>query len=79
MTGCQAELVEQDFYVYIEDLDGNVVINETVKSHPNGFIDLWLPRDQRYRITIEFDGRMVESQLSTFKSDPTCITTMQLS
>jgi hypothetical protein len=78
LTGCQAELVNQDFDVYIEDMDGNVVVDETMKSLPNGFIDLWLPRDQKYRVSIKYDGKIVESQLSTFNNDPTCVTTMQL-
>ena len=64
--------------MYIEDTEGNVVLNETVKSQSNGFIDLWLPRDKTYRTKIEYDGKMVESEFSTFEKDGTCITTMQL-
>lgn len=79
MTGCQGELVEEEFEVYIEDEDGNVVVDKTMKSLENGFIDLWLPRDKDYRVTIAKDGKVAESELSTFKDDNTCITTMQLS
>ena len=79
MTGCQGELVDEEFEVYIEDMEGNVIVDETLKSQANGFIDLWLPRDKRYRVTISTDGKMVESELSTFENDHTCITTMQLS
>jgi hypothetical protein len=71
-------MVEKEFDVYIEDMDGNVVVDEKVKSHPNGFIDLWLPRDKKFRTKIEYNGKMVESELSTFENDATCITTMQL-
>ncbi|RXT07946.1 hypothetical protein EIZ39_11055 [Ammoniphilus sp. CFH 90114] len=78
MTGCQGELVSEEFKVYIEDAEGNVILDETVKSHPNGFIDLWLPRDNTYRTKIEHGGKIVESEISTFEGDPTCITTMQL-
>src|SRR5690625_4277041 len=35
LTGCQGELVNQDFALYIEDMDGNVVINETMNSESN--------------------------------------------
>ncbi|MDV2686884.1 CueP family metal-binding protein, partial [Alkalihalophilus lindianensis] len=42
------------------------------------FIDLWLPRNKTYQMKIELDGKKVESGLSTFNDDPTCITTMQL-
>lgn len=78
LTGCQGELVEKDFGVYIVDEKGNVVMDKTIASMENGFIDLWLPRDQTYQVKIEYDGKVVESELSTFKGDDTCVTTMQL-
>jgi hypothetical protein len=78
LTGCQGELVEEEFAVYIEDTEGNLILDETLKSQSNGFIDLWLPRDKTYRIKIVQDGKTVESEFSTFENDGTCITTMQL-
>lgn len=78
LTGCQGELVEKDFDVYIIDEDGNVVLDEKVASFENGFIDLWLPRDQNFDVKISYNGKTVESTLSTFEGDNTCITTMQL-
>ncbi|SES06777.1 hypothetical protein SAMN05518684_107104 [Salipaludibacillus aurantiacus] len=56
-----------------------MAVDETIQSPPNGFIDLWLPRDKTYHVTIEHDGKTVESEISTFEGDDTCITTMQLS
>ena len=78
LTGCQGELVEKEFDVYIQDEDGNVVVDETMASFENGFIDLWLPRDKTYQVKIEYDGKTAESEFSTFEGDNTCITTMQL-
>lgn len=78
LTGCQGELVEKEFDVYIEDEKGEVVIDEKMASLENGFIDLWLPRDQNYTVKISHNGKSVESELSTFEGDYTCITTMQL-
>lgn len=78
LTGCQGEMVEEDFDVYIQDNEGNVVLDENLKSQSNGFFDLWLPRGKTYHITIAHDGKKVESSFSTFQSDGTCITTMQL-
>lgn len=78
LTGCQGELVEQDFDVLIQDEAGKVVVDETITSLRNGFIDLWLPRDQEYQVQIKYDDKTVESTLSTFKDDNTCITTMHL-
>lgn len=78
MTGCQGELVGEEFDVYIEDMENNVVFDQTMKSQSNGFIDLWLPRDKTYRITIKYEGKIVESEYSTTENSGTCITTMQL-
>lgn len=71
-------MAEKEFDVYIEDKDGKVIVDEKMKSYNNGFIDLWLPRDQKYQVMIEHDGKQVESEISTYKDDATCITTMQL-
>lgn len=78
LTGCQGELVNKDFEVFIEDEDGNVVVDETMTSLENGFIDLWLPRDKKFQLKISHDGKAVEANISTFEGDNTCITTMQL-
>ncbi len=78
MTGCQGELVDKEFAVYIEDEDGNVILDQTMKSQANGFMDFWLPRDKTYQVKIEYDGKIAESEISTFEGDNTCITTMQL-
>ncbi len=78
LTGCTGELTDEEFSVYIEDKEGNEILNQTLKSHANGFIDIWLPRDKTYHVTIEHDGKIAESEISTFEQDNTCIATMQL-
>lgn len=78
LTGCQGELVNEEFEVYIEDTDGNVVLDQTMKTEANGFIDLWLPREKSYIVKISNHDKTVESEISTFENDNTCITTMQL-
>jgi hypothetical protein len=70
--------VNEEFNVYIEDMDGNVLVDETMISLANGFIDLWLPRERTYLVTITHDDKIAESELSTFEGDETCITDMQL-
>lgn len=71
-------MIIEEFAVYIEDMEGHVVHDEIMQSHSNGFIDLWLPRDQKYLIIIEHNDMKVEKEISTFENDATCITTMQL-
>ncbi len=79
LTGCQGEMPEQDFSVSVQDAEGNQVMDkQTVQSQPNGFIDLWLPRDKTYNVTIEQDGKKAVSEISTFEQNDTCVTTMQL-
>lgn len=78
LTGCQGELAEKEFDVFIEDEDGNIIIDEKLTSLKNGFIDLWLPRDKNFQVKIQYDSKTVESEISTFEGDNTCITTMQL-
>lgn len=78
LTSCQGELVNEKFEVYIEDTDGNVILDETMTSFENGFIDLWLPREKNLQITIKQSGKSATSEISTFEGDNTCITTMQL-
>lgn len=78
LTGCQGELVDQDVDFYIEDENGTVIIDETFNSGANGFIDLWLPRNQTFQVEITYDGKETKSEISTFEDDGTCITTMQL-
>ncbi|MBM7542583.1 CueP family metal-binding protein [Amphibacillus cookii] len=78
LTGCQGELVNQTFNLSIEDQNGEVIVNDTVTSMENGFIDIWLPRDETFNVTIAKDGKSVQQEISTFEGDDTCITTMQL-
>ena len=78
LTGCQGEMTNQEFNVNVVDKDGKEIINQSMKSESNGFIDLWLPRDNTYQIKIEQNGKIAESTVSTFESDDTCLTTMQI-
>lgn len=78
LTGCQGELVEKTFDVLIQDEEGTIVMDDTMTSFENGFIDLWLPRDRTYQVKIAYEGKTAESEIGTFKDSNTCITTMQL-
>lgn len=71
-------MVQEDFDVLIEDTEGNTFVDKKITSQKNGFIDLWLPRDKNYKITISHNGKKVESEFSTFENDGTCLTNMQL-
>src|SRR5690606_37954498 len=78
LSGCQGEMTDKEFHVSIEDQEGKVIVDQTMRSMANGFIDLWLPRDQRFKVKITHAGKTAVSTLSTFDGDNTCITSMQL-
>lgn len=78
LTGCQGELANKEFKVVITNDLGEEILKETLTSHDNGFIDLWLPRDTEYEVSIEHNGKSAKSKLRTYKNSNTCITTMKL-
>lgn len=78
LTGCQGELVSEEMNVKITDEDGEIHIDEKLTTLENGFLDFWLPRDKNYTLEINYDGKTVESDFSTFENDSTCLTDLQL-
>lgn len=78
LTGCQGELAQEEFDVYIEDSKGKVILDKKTSSFSNGFIDFWLPRNETFSVTIKYKDKTANSEISTFKDDGTCITTMKL-
>ena len=78
LTGCQGEMVEEDIEVKIVDGDGKVHLDEQMTTMENGFVDLWLPRDKNYSLTIDYKDKSLESEFSTFEGDSTCLTELHL-
>lgn len=78
LTGCQGELVNKEIDVLIENEKGEVIVDETMTTMENGFIDLWLPRNDAYIIELSHDGKKVTGDFTTFEEDGTCVTTLQL-
>ena len=78
LTTYQGELVEEDLDVTITSADGEVLVDETVTTYPNGFVGFWLPRDIEATLEVSHDGRSATSEIGTGSEDPTCLTTVQL-
>lgn len=78
MSGCQGELVGVPVHVLVTAQDGTVVLEELMETLPNGFIDLWLPRDQVFTLLLQVDEYQVSGDVTTFADSNTCITTFQL-
>jgi hypothetical protein len=72
LTGCQGEIKNGEFSVTVHDSEGNVIMeNAAMQSQSNGFIDLWLPRDKTYRISVNHEGKRAETEFSTYENNDT--------
>ncbi|MFF0904930.1 UNVERIFIED_CONTAM: CueP family metal-binding protein [Kocuria sp. CPCC 205316] len=78
LSGCQGELVGEDFDVRITDDSGAVLVDENVTSYENGFVGFWLPKDITGTLAISSEQGRAESGFATTRDSPTCLTTMQL-
>jgi hypothetical protein len=78
MSGCRGEMVQVPVRVVVTNQNGQAVLSQTLRTLENGFLDLWLPRNQTYQIRLEARGRSVSGQISTFNDSDTCITTLRL-
>jgi len=78
VSGCQGELVDVSVKVLALQDDGTVLIDQTMKTMANGFIELWLPRNKNISLTLESMNLKSEGELTTFSDSNTCITTFQL-
>lgn len=78
LSGCQGELVGEEFDVRITDDSGAVLVEEDVTSYENGFVGFWLPKDITGTLEVSSEqGRAVE-EFATSPDSPTCLTTVQL-
>jgi hypothetical protein len=78
MSGCQGELVGEPVHVQAVLADGTVLIDEVMPTMANGFIDLWLPRDQAIDLHMTLGGASVVGLLTTYADSRTCITDLRL-
>lgn len=78
VSGCQGELADIPVRVLAVQKNGTVLVDSTMKTMSNGFIELWLPRDLNITLTMESMNKKVEGLLTTYSDSNTCITTMQL-
>ncbi|MFC4059010.1 CueP family metal-binding protein [Planomonospora corallina] len=79
LTTCKGELAAQDVQVKIVDeTDGRVLVDETRTTFANGFTGFWLPRGIEGTLTVTYDGRTGEAEITTGDDAPTCLTTLRL-
>lgn len=79
LTTCLGEFADTDVDVTVVNAaTGETVLDETLTTYSNGFIELWLPRDIDATLTVSADGRTATRAISTRQGDPTCLTTLKL-
>lgn len=78
MSGCQGELVDVGFAVRAVLADGTPLFDEILRTGANGFLDLWLPRDQVVLLSFSAGGYAADAVVATHAGSPTCITTVRL-
>lgn len=77
MSGCQGEMVGVPVAVVVKSGE-TVVFSGTVQTLPNGFIELWLPRNREYNLSLSSGGKTASGKIATFANSDTCITTFRL-
>ena len=75
---CRGELANTPVHVSAVTTDGRTLLDEDTTTLPNGFIDLWLPRDLSVDVSMKARGLQTTVQIGTFETDNTCITTAKL-
>ncbi|MGO1283698.1 MAG: CueP family metal-binding protein [Brachybacterium sp.] len=78
LTTCLGELQETEIEVTATAADGTTLLDEVRATAPNGFLGLWLPRDEELTVTLAHEGASASGPLLTDAEAPTCVTTMQL-
>lgn len=79
LATCKGELVNQTVHVSVKNASGKVLIDKDVQTFQNGFLDLWVPRGEKLKVKVDYNGKSSEEEIPTNENDRTCITTMQLS
>ncbi len=77
-SSCRGELAGVKLYVQVREEGGGVYFEGVLKTLENGFFELWLPRDRRYRLQVLYQGYRGELVLETGEDAATCRTDLRL-
>ncbi|ALJ20886.1 hypothetical protein D3248_04480 [Leucobacter zeae] len=79
LTTCLGELANTEVQVTLTGEDGDVFLDEVRQTYDNGFVGIWVPRDIKATLSVEHEGQVGTTTISTMnEDDPTCITAVQL-
>ena len=77
-SSCVGELANTAVRVTVTDAAGALVREVETSTLANGFLELWLPRNALFRLTVEARGLKASGPVSTAEKADTCLTTFQL-
>jgi hypothetical protein len=77
-SSCRGEQASIPLKVKAVTADGVTLLDLATETLPNGFVDLWLPRNEKVDVTVEARGLTVTERIGTSDTDPTCVTTLKL-
>lgn len=77
--GCKAEIANTQVSYSIEEVGGSFVTQGVSVTGSNGFMDLYLPLNKTYRISVVIGELEGEVTITTFPDSPTCLTNFKIS
>ncbi len=77
-SSCLGELTNTAARVTVTDAAGMLVQAVETSTLANGFLELWLPRNALFHLSIEARGLKASGTVSTAEKADTCLTTFRL-
>lgn len=74
-SSCRGELVGEKMHVTIKALSGEVLVEDDMTTMDNGFIGVWLPRDIKATVNVDYLGKTASAPIETSTGSDTCLTT----
>ncbi|EID56358.1 hypothetical protein SacxiDRAFT_4176 [Saccharomonospora xinjiangensis XJ-54] len=79
LTTCRGELAGKEVRVRaVDDVTGEVLVEERTTTFDNGFVGFWLPRGVNGSIEVAYGDLTGRSAFSTTEDGATCLTTLRL-
>ena len=78
LSSCQGELVDVPVEVHAFRPSGETLFVRTMSTGANGFVDLWLPRDEALVLRFRVGDAVAEGLVATYDGSATCVTAMRL-
>jgi hypothetical protein len=78
VLSCEAEFKGKNIIFHIKSQDSSFEMNGSGFTTSQGWLDLYLPKNQKYIAEFEVEGLKGSGILTTSPDSPTCISTIQV-